>query len=247
MRKKKYKSQIIIVFICIIAITVSMLIVNEPISNNLFKSLATSINKYSLPKEITENIQEDTIKSELEKEIRELKEVLKLNSTLSEYEIENATILSRNKSYWLNNIMIDKGTKQGLKENMAVITNDGMVGIISKAYKTSSEVKLITANDKTTKISVSIKIGEIDTYGILNGYEKDENLIKIIEVDKDADVKVGDSVMTSGLSQYIPRGLYIGQVTKIEKDKYNLSKKIYVQTKQDFNNIHYVSVLKEIK
>lgn len=247
MRKKKYKSQIIIVFICIIAITVSMLIVNETVSNNLLKSLATSINKYSLPKEVKENVQEDTVKSELEKEIRELKEALKLNSTLSEYEIENATILSRNKSYWLNNIMIDKGTKQGIKENMAVITNAGIIGIISKVYKTSSEVKLITANDKTTKISVSIKIGEIDTYGILNGYEKNENLIKIIEVDKEADVKVGDTVMTSGLSEYIPRGLYIGQVTKMEKDKYNLSKKIYVQTKQDFNNIHYVSVLKEIK
>lgn len=247
MHKKKYRSQIIIIIICIITITVSMLTVNETTSNNLLKSIVISINKYTLPKIEMETIQEDTIKEELEKEIRQLKEALKLNSTLSEYEIENATVLSRNKSYWLNNIIIDKGTTQGLKKNMAVITNAGMIGIISKVYKTSSEIKLITANDKANKISVSIKIGDIDTYGILNGYEKEKHLIKIVEVDKDTDVKVGDSVMTSGLSEYIPRGLYIGQVTKIEKDKYNLSKKIYVQTKQDFNNIHYVTVLKEIK
>lgn len=130
---------------------------------------------------------------------------------------------------------------------MAVITDSGMIGILSKVYKTSSEVKLITSNDTANKISVSIKVGETDTYGILNGYDKKDNLIKVIGVDKNIEIKSGDVVLTSGLSEYIPKGLYIGKVKKVERDKYNLSKSLYIETKQDFNNIHYVTVLKEVK
>ena len=44
-----------------------------------------------------------------------------------------------------------------------------------------------------------------------------------------------------------PRGIYIGTVDKIINDKYDLSKTLYIKTKQDFNNIHYVTILKENK
>ena len=84
---------------------------------------------------------------ELKKEIVELKKALELNKTLTEYDPVNATILSRNKSYWFNTLTIDKGKNSGIKKNMAVITKDGLIGKISKVSHNSSEVKLITSDD----------------------------------------------------------------------------------------------------
>ena len=60
-------------------------------------------------------------------------------------------------------------------------------------------------------------------------------------------IKENDIVVTSGLGGKEPRGIYVGVVKKMTNDKYNLSKTIYVDPGQDFNNIHYLTVLKEKK
>ena len=183
----------------------------------------------------------------LKEEVKELKELLELNKTLTEYDIENATILSRNKSYWFNTLEIDKGSNNGLKKDMAVITANGLIGKISKVYPTTSEVKLITSDDVNYKVSVAIKLEGNDTYATLNGYDYENNLLKIEGVDKAIPVKENDVVVTSGLGEVFPAGIYVGTVDKIESDKYNLSRNVYIKTKQNFNSIHYVTVLKEAK
>lgn len=180
----------------------------------------------------------------LEKEIEELKKALELNKTLTEYEPINATILSRNKSYWFQTITIDKGKSSGIKENMAVITKEGFIGKITKVSNYSSEVKLITANDKAFKVSITIKTNGVDTFAVMNGYDKKSGLLMASGIDKTAKINVGDSVLTSGLGEMFPSGIYIGTIEKIEEDKYNLSKSVTIKTLQNFNEIHYVTVLK---
>ena len=128
---------------------------------------------------------------------------------------------------------------------MAVITKDGLVGKISKVYSNSAEVKLITSDDSNYKVSVSIKINDGESIAILNGYDIENNLVKVVGVNKNSNVQVGDNVLTSGLGGVFPGGIYIGKVEKIESDKYNLSNNVYIKTTQDFNNIHYVTVLIE--
>lgn len=181
---------------------------------------------------------------ELKKEIVELKKALELNKTLTEYDPVNATILSRNKSYWFNTLTIDKGKNSGIKKNMAVITKDGLIGKISKVSHNSSEVKLITSDDVNFKISVAIKTPSGDSYAVLNGYDKEKNLIKVTGIDKTTSINKGDIVLTSGLGEMFPAGIYIGTVEEIESDKYNLSKIVYIKTSQNFNDVHYVTVLK---
>ena len=185
------------------------------------------------------------VNESLEKEIQELKNMLNLNKTLTEYDVVNATILSRNKSYWFNTITIDKGRSSGIKKDMAVVTSGGLIGKISKVYKFSSEIKLITSDDVNYKVSVAIKSDSGDSYAILNGYDKKTNTIKVSGVDNNNDIKKGNTVVTSGLGGMFPGGIYIGEVIKQESDKYNLSKTLYIKTKQDFNSIHYVTILKE--
>ena len=258
-KKDKNRKKIIIISISIgivILLCISLLVNrNTNFLEDLFKSGSTFINKtimypftrYNKEKGIyqTESyLIQKNINSSLEKEIQELKDALELNKTLTEYTPINATILSRNKSYWFNTITIDKGKKDGLKKDMAVVTKNGLIGKISKVYNSSSEVKLITSDDINFKVSVAIKTNETDNYAILNGYIKKDNLIKVTGIDKTTNVNIGNIVLTSGLGEFFPGGIYIGTVEKIESDKYNLSKTLYIKTSQDFNDIHYVTVLK---
>lgn len=187
------------------------------------------------------------VNSSMEKEIKELKDMLELNRTLTEYKPINATVVSRNKSYWLNTITVDKGALSGIKVDMAVVTKNGFIGKVSKVSRNSCEVKLITSFDVNYKVSVSISTNNGDTYAILSGYNKKSNTIKVTGVDKNSEVLRGDVVLTSGLGGLFPRGIYIGTVQSITRDKYDLSKTLYIKTSQDFNNIHYVTILKENK
>ena len=184
------------------------------------------------------------VNSSLEKEIKELKELLELNKTLTEHTPVNATVLSRNKSYWFNTMTIDKGKSAGIKKDMAVITKQGLIGKISRVSDNSSEVKLITSDDVNFKVSVAIRTDNKDNYAVLNGYDKDTGLIKVTGIDKTTKINKGDIVVTSGLGEMFPAGIYIGTVEKGESDKYNLSQTLYIKTYQDFNNVHYVTILK---
>lgn len=260
MTKKKRKNKKILILI--ITIVLSILLIFSIILNRktglietFAKDAIININKIilypftALNNEKNKNQSESyiiqkNINTSLEKEIQELKDALELNKTLTEYEPINATILSRNKSYWFNTLNIDKGKKEGIKKNMAVITKNGLIGKISKVYDNSSEIKLITSDDINFKVSIAIKTNDVDNYAILNGFDKKSKLIKASGIDKTTNINVGDSVLTSGLGEMFPAGIYIGNVEKIESDKYNLSKEIYIKTSQNFNDIHYVTILK---
>lgn len=254
---KKSNQKIIITILLLILLTISVSLNRNPTSIEITaNSLATLSSKaiiYPLQNILNET-QKDQSKSKtieenatasLKKEISELKELLELNKTLTEYTPINATVLSRNKSYWFNTLTIDKGKKDGIKKNMAVITSKGLIGKISKVYTSSSEVKLITSDDTNYKVSIAIKNNDNDIYAILNGYDQDKKLFKVSWVNKSVSIEKNSKVVTSGLGELFPAGIYIGTVEKVEIDKYNLSQTLYVKNTQNFNSIHYVTVLKE--
>ena len=255
-RRKKQKNkyiQIIILVLLIILILISLLVERKyNFIEDLFKTTLYPVNKLIVPtksnKDQTKNINNlKTENKELKEEVKELKKELDLNKTLTEYSIVNSTIISRNKDYWFNTINIDKGFSSGIKKDNVVVTYDGLIGKISKVYRYSSEVKLITTEDVNYKVSISIKVDDKEYYGLLNGFDKKNKLLKITGIDKDIDIKKGNVVSTSGLSNNYPSGLYIGKVEKIKNDSYNLSQILYVKTKVNFDKLHYVTVIKEKK
>ena len=89
---------------------------------------------------------------EQEKEFEELKKINNLSSTLTEFDSITSLVITRNKMYWFNTLTINSGSKDGIVEDMAVISSDGLLGRITKVSLKTSEVKLITTSDINHKI-----------------------------------------------------------------------------------------------
>ncbi len=201
-----------------------------------------AIEAYSLlPKVFAkeENIKlEEYLNSSLEEDNQQLKELLELNRTLSDFEYVNATVLYRNVSYWLDTITIDKGEQDGVRVNDSVVTKNGLIGKVVTVNKDNSVVSLLTTDD-SYYVSVSVN----GSNGLLYTYDKKEQALKVKGIDKKEEIKEGDAVLTNGLGGLFPKGLYIGKVKKIENDTYDLSKVVYVDVEQNFNDIAYVMVV----
>jgi len=180
----------------------------------------------------------------LKKQINELKDLSNVDYVLTDYEYLNATVINRNVGYWFDTITINKGSKAGIKEDMAVITSKGLIGKIIKTTSFSSEVKLITSNNSNNRISVIIDNEGDYSYGILSRYDEYENKLLIEGISDNKEIKEGTLVYTSGLNDAFPSGIAIGKVSKVDKDNYGLSKIVYVEPVSDINDITLVSVLK---
>lgn len=178
---------------------------------------------------------------ELEQELKDLKELLKVNESLTDFTLVNATVINRNTSYWNDELIINKGSKNGIEEGMAVIDGYGLIGKVIKTSLNTSTIKLITSNSNDNKVSVKIWIGDDSINKVLE-QDEDNNLI-VSGIANNIDIKVGDIVTTSGLSDIYPSGIPIGNVLKIDYDKFGISKKVYINHTGDLDNIRFVSVL----
>ncbi|MBP3841826.1 MAG: rod shape-determining protein MreC [Bacilli bacterium] len=249
MKRKNKINKILVVFIIIIgiiSINYSLRIdrnVNQ--IENSIKSITSSLKKILINDDLKdyENIVFSKTNKLYKEELNELKELLDLKKVYPNYKIINSTVTTRNKTYFLNTLEIDKGEKDGLRNNMAVVTTKGLIGKISKVYKNSSEVKLLSKSSNKYKTSIIIRSKENDYIGIIEDVK--DNLIIVKNIDKSSNIKKGDEIITSGMEKEIPKGIYIGKVEHIENEKYSLSKKIYIKSEINFNSIHYVSVLGE--
>lgn len=180
---------------------------------------------------------------ELQEEVTELKSTLDLNATLSEYSYVNATVVNRNIGYWYNTLVIDKGSKNGIEEGDAVITNQGLIGKIINVSNFSSTVKLLTSDDVSNKISIKITSDDGKYYGLLIGYNIKENVYNIEGITNSDKIEEGDMVSTTGLTDYFPGGILIGTVSKVVKDEYDLNSIIKVEPSVTFDDISIVTVL----
>ena len=178
------------------------------------------------------------------KVIEELEAMLDLNSTLVESSYLNATVIGRNLGYFYDKITIDKGSASGIEENMAVVTNEGLIGTVIHVSYTTSDIKLLTSSDVNQKISVKI-MGEKDySYGLLSGYDSNRKTFTITGIAGNKEIKEGAEVTTTGLGDSFPSGILIGYVKTITKDRFDLERIIEIESKVDFDAVRYVTILK---
>ena len=181
---------------------------------------------------------------ELRKELKSMKEELKIEHTLSDYEYLNATVISRNIAHWYNVITIDKGSYNGVKVDMVVVNSGGLIGRVVSTTTFTSDVRLITSNDTVNKISITISDGNNSVNGLIKGYNYNTNYLEVEGISNTEKINDNAFVYTSGLGGIFPSGILIGKVKNITTDEYDLAKLIDVEPSANLNDINYVAILK---
>ena len=182
----------------------------------------------------------------LKDEIEKLKNQLELNKVLSDKFLLNATVVNRNIDYWYDEVTIDKGKKDGILKNMAVVNSSGLIGKVTKASGHYSTVKLLANENTSDKISVKVKVKDGYVYGLISKYDSKENAYTVEGISENKEIDVGADVVTTGMGDF-PSGLLVGKVKNLNTDNFDLSKVLIVTPSVDFDNIDYVTVLKEKK
>ena len=201
--------------------------------NNLKKENEYLQNKNS---QLEETLRElETIKAENQT----LKEYLKLTQKYTAYKTVAADVISRDISNYSKTIVINAGTKDGIKENMTVIAAEGLVGYVISATDNTSKVQTIV--DSSSNIS-SILGSSRDSI-VCKGILEQSNNLKAVYIPTDATIAQGDSVETSGLGGIYPKGIYVGKISKVVNTTNLNDRYALVETAVNFNKLETVLVI----
>ena len=148
---------------------------------------------------------------------------MKIDKAYSQYKKVGARVISKGSGNWYNTFVINKGSKDGIKVNMNVIADGGLVGIVTETGRTYAKVCSII-NDSS---SVSAKSSQAGDTCVVQGNSESvqkDGTIDVTYISKDADMKEGEELITSHISSKYLEGIKIGTVSKISTDSSNLTK-----------------------
>lgn len=180
----------------------------------------------------------------IKKENKDLKTQLKLYNTLTDYKRINASVITRSPSDWQNYLIINRGSSNGIKKNMPIMSGSGLVGRVSEVNKSNSKVELISSqNSLSNRFAAEILSDSVDINGVISSYDSSSGVLVMSQVNNVKGVKAGQKVITSGLGGITPRGLYIGKVISVKKDEYGLSNVIYLKPATDLIDLTVVTAI----
>lgn len=173
------------------------------------------------------------------KRLRKLVNYKERNDKLS---LITAKVIGMNLSDFNDRIIINRGSKAGIKKNMTVINSDGLIGIIESVNSNTSMVLTIT--------SPKAKVGAIDlradsrVVGIATGIAGVGSAILMKNMAEDSDVNENDVIMTSGLGDNHPEGIVIGFVEGTKEDAGGLLKSALLRPAVDFSHLEEVMIVR---
>ena len=187
--------------------------------------------------------------SELEQSLRELENIKTENETLKEYmnltekygedKTIPAYVINKDISNYSKTIVINVGTNDGVKENMTVIGDQGLVGHIVSVTDTTAKVQTII----DTASSVSATMSSTDETIVCKGTLESTTELKAMYIPTDYNIIQGDSIETSGLGGIYPKGIHIGTVKQVEATKNVTDRYAIIETAVDFDKLSTVLVI----
>ncbi|RZP08099.1 MAG: rod shape-determining protein MreC [Flavobacteriales bacterium] len=186
-----------------------VLLFSNNISNYTTKNL-NYFNEYFKLKELNYKLSEENLvlKNQLEK----INEISNLDSLTNEnFLYKNAKVISNNLSSFKNRIIVNKGIRDGIKNEMGVVSSDGIVGIIDNTTKRYSSIMSIL----NIEMKINAKVKRTEHFGTLEWDGFDTRHLTLNDISETAKIKVGDSIITGGMSLIFPEGINIGTVSKI--------------------------------
>ncbi len=184
----------------------------------LFKDFYYLISKPFWPGQFQQEVinrsveQEFLIKlKQLEVDNKRLREILSLQRS-SDSDTISATVISRKTGSWWRQIILNKGSKDGVEIGSSVIGPGGLLGRVNNTSFFTSTVRLLTSPES----KVGVWVERIQTQGLLVGSGNDYP--KLIFYSRDVDIKVGDFILSSPASTLLPPNIPIGIIHSIDED-----------------------------
>lgn len=187
--------------------------------------------------------------SELEQKLRELeiiktenetlKKFLELTEKYKNYETIPAYVINKDITNYSKTIVINVGKDDGIKENMTVIADEGLVGnIVSVTNNTAKVQTIVDTASSTSSIASSTR----DTM-VCKGTIDKPNYLKAFFISRESNIIEGDSVETSGMGGIYPKGIHIGKVTEVNEGKNKIDTTVNVKTAVDFEKLETVLII----
>ena len=148
-----------------------------------------------------------------------------------------AQVIGRSMDSWNSTVLIDKGRYQGIKTGMVVVSPQGLIGSIVESADHTSKVLLI--NDPNQGIFSIVQRSR--QKGLVSG-TLGSNLIMRYLPDE-AQIEIGDLIVTSGLSQVYPKGLLVGKVVTLGREFSGLNRYALIKPAADLSSIEEVMVI----
>ena len=212
--------------------------------SNYFGSIASLRSAQTDNDQLKQKVQELQVelkgKEELTAENERLKSLLDLKET-SKYKVLPARIIGRDPSAWFDSSVINRGSLDGVKLNMAVVTDGGLVGRVTAVSPLKAQVDLIT-RDKTGVGGVIGEIGSSTALGVVSGTSK-KDLLEMHYVPGSTNVQVGQTVFTTGQDGIFPAGLKIGEIVNVGGGSASEALQIMIQPAARLNSTQEVGVL----
>jgi rod shape-determining protein MreC len=157
------------------------------------------------------------------------------------WKLKLANVVMRDPANWWRTVQIDLGRRDGLVENLPVLTTDGLVGRVSSVGQISSQVVLI--GDPNCKVSALVENSARDV-GILSASGPlDNSLAELTYLAGNANLKSGQPVVTSGLGGIFPKGIPIGQIMDAQPVELGLYTEARVKLSANFGALEQVWIL----
>jgi rod shape-determining protein MreC len=155
------------------------------------------------------------------------------------YEMIPAQVIGREPSNWFHSVIIDMGSKDGVEIDMGVATYRGLVGKVIQVGHNTSEVILLIDQG----CSMGALIQRTREIGVIKG-GTESAYCYLDYIAHDADVQINDIVVTSGMGSSVPKGIIIGRIVAVRKEKHDLFQRILIKPEVDFNKLEEVYIVK---
>lgn len=179
--------------------------------------------------------------SEYASENQRLRALLGYKQVATQFDLVAAGVIGRESVTWSSVIVINRGTLDGVANNMAVITEMGLVGHVLEASANTSKVQLIL--DPRSSVGTIVQRPDSRVAGIVEGNMNDPTHPRMVNIPKDANVQVEDAVVTSGFGGVYPKGIVVGKIKEIHNEEGGLLKYGVMETSVNFEKLEDVAVI----
>ena len=157
------------------------------------------------------------------------------------WKLKLARVIMRDPANWWRTVQIDLGSRDGVTNDLPVLTSAGLIGRISSVSLTRSQVVLI--GDRDCRVSAIVENATRDMGVIVASSPIDTSLVNLTYLASSANLKAGQSVVTSGLGGVFPKGIPIGQIVYSSPVEYGLYTEAQVKMNANLGSLEQVWVL----